>query len=42
VRLVGLTRPGVRQRSYVVSGPGRAQWPAAALVVEWLVAATGG
>lgn len=42
VRLVDLTRPRVRQRSYVVSGPGRAQWPAAALVVEQLLAAASG
>jgi DNA-binding transcriptional LysR family regulator len=39
VRLLDLTAPGVRQRSYVVAGSGRAQWPAAALVVERLVAA---
>jgi DNA-binding transcriptional LysR family regulator len=39
VRLVELTGPRVQERSYVVAGPGRARWPATALVVERLVAA---
>jgi DNA-binding transcriptional LysR family regulator len=37
VRLVDLAEPAVRLRSYAVAGPGRARWPAVAVVVARLL-----